>query len=1697
MRNRVGSGAPGARQVRRVVAGALAVTTALAAGVVMATGARAATAPTWTSATTLSANGSNDTVLSNDHIDAAMGSTGAAAVGWVANPSNAGGSVTAAYRAAQGGATWETAGITTTASPTSEPRVAVAANGDAVMAWNQSNGLYTAWRPAGANQSWTAAQEVAPSAGYAQCGSQNCAIWGFSVAIDAKGNAIAGWSEPTGSQVGAGTPYVAYRPAGATSTWSAPQAVPLPAGTNGSGAPQVAFDANNDALAVLGVCGGGTGCYTWGTFGVYYYDRPVDTGAFGTNSFTLSGTLMAYTAGNGYGITPDVAVGPDGSAAVSWYQPYGSSYLAYRPAGAASFDAPAQGDYGTVSVDPAGEAFAAEDGHDFVHPAGSGGTWSEVATGPFVDNGNWNDRNIPSDSALSSSDQGVVVGTHWNSSNNDVGTVAAVRGTDGTWSSLTTLSTGSDAGISERVTTDGFGDGVVAWVENANGSDVVRVAGLIGSPGLTQVTVPATAVQGTAATFSVVPVDVWNTVADSDVTWTFTNESDPTDAGTATGTSVSHTFSGTGTYDVSVTAVDSNGSQASSPTEKVAVSPPTLTVSPTSGDGAGGGRIVSTVGSISCGSGASVCSEPVPYANGAPGSVTLNAVPDTSSYLSAWHGCDDDTKVTCTVTVPTAKTVAAFFDTCPLAGTCQPFTGPDTSVSTLCPTGGTTQGASLVTLTGKDLVASQIPSFDGIPATVVSVSADHTSMKVTTPPHAAGKVTVSIPNLYTGTFTYEDAAPTLTGPPNVAVPYTGAGAVTLSGTNLFDINEVYSTAAMSDVPTTGYHANCDGTQLTVTPPDVTFVGGAGSLIHQDDILVTTPNGTNSDFFINRTLPYTQDGGQVVNGLTPDWVDALPASVATQAFTDTFPDDNGGTVDVTVPAGALPSGTVLNVYSGHSASLVSQMPSGVTVVGAYAVAWTAPDGSHPAPSSPVIITVHDPSITPSKPVFASPGSGNPTALPVTYTVPAGVHDLLLRDNAGHWIADIPVTPGQVISGGQVIAAGGGNVIAAGGGNVIAAGGGNFTIANFTISAVIAAGGGNVIAAGAGNVIAAGAGNVIAAGGGNVVAAGGGNVIAAGGGNVIAAGGGNVIAHDSTSGSNFADLIAVNGAGVQTDILPNDPEIVVANAPAAPGAPTNVSATVSGTTATVSWTAPSPGGAAISGYSVQVYDSGQQIDNAVFGTADTTQPISGLTPAHTYTFTVEAFNGGYGPASAQSPPVTVPVTSSGAPSGTGSPAPGTSVAAGGTYDSSSTPPSASNPVVVHVTTPVAGSISVGPATGAQAPTGFDLFGQSVQITAPLGSDTQPLALRFDVDRSAIPAGVDDSELTVTRDGTPAGSCPGATTVSSDAPCVTSVVDHGSYVTITVLSTHASTWSEVAPVSDRLAGADRVGTAIAVSCAYFGAGQAKAAVLTRDDAYPDALAGAPLAAAKGGPLLLTGPAGLSAGVAAELTRALAPGATVYLLGGTAALSPAVDQAVQALGFTTVRLSGPDRYATAVAVAQALGSPGTVFLASGTNFPDALSAGAAAAHVGGVVLLTDGATQSPTTAAYLAQHPQATLYAIGGPAALASPVGISLVGPDRYATATAVAARFFPGAAVAGLASGTSYADALAAGAVLGARGEPLLLTDPGSLSAATAAYIATGISQLHTFGGPAAVAFNPTPAQRGSVRQDLAELFRGVRL
>lgn len=279
-------------------------------------------------------------------------------------------------------------------------------------------------------------------------------------------------------------------------------------------------------------------------------------------------------------------------------------------------------------------------------------------------------------------------------------------------------------------------------------------------------------------------------------------------------------------------------------------------------------------------------------------------------------------------------------------------------------------------------------------------------------------------------------------------------------------------------------------------------------------------------------------------------------------------------------------------------------------------------------------------------------------------------------------------------------------------------------------------------------------------------------------------------------------------------------------------------------------------------------------------------------------------------------------------------------------------------------------------------------------------------------------------------------------------------------------------------RLAGADRIGTAVAVSNdSYPAAGSAQAVVLARADAFPDALAGTPLAKLKDGPLLLTDSTSLSPATQAELTRVLTPGKTVFVLGGPAAISAAVANQVAALGYTVTRIGGADRFETAVFIAQqGLGNPGTLLFATGLDFADALSAGAAAAKIGGAVLLTNGAAQATATQAYVnLRGAGLTLFALGGPAAAAVPSAQSIIGVDRFDTAVKVAQRFFTTPTVVGVASGRAFPDGLTGGAHIAKKGGPLLLTEPTGLPVVDDTYLkaqAASITTAYIYGGVAAI-------------------------
>jgi putative cell wall-binding protein len=277
-----------------------------------------------------------------------------------------------------------------------------------------------------------------------------------------------------------------------------------------------------------------------------------------------------------------------------------------------------------------------------------------------------------------------------------------------------------------------------------------------------------------------------------------------------------------------------------------------------------------------------------------------------------------------------------------------------------------------------------------------------------------------------------------------------------------------------------------------------------------------------------------------------------------------------------------------------------------------------------------------------------------------------------------------------------------------------------------------------------------------------------------------------------------------------------------------------------------------------------------------------------------------------------------------------------------------------------------------------------------------------------------------------------------------------------------------TEATPTAvERRAGSDRYATAAAISAAAFGPGAEIAFVATGTN-FPDSLAGGSPAGRNRAPILLTTRSELPAVTRTELTR-LAP-KSIVILGGSAAVGAGVETALRLLTTGEVtRIAGADRFATAAMVSARYFAPGAsiAYIATGRTFPDALSAGAAAARLGGPVLLVDRDAIPGTVRSELVRLQPKRIVVVGGTAVVGDGVMAALdaytagsvtrqAGIDRYATAAAVSRAAFPadGGGTVHVASGLGFADAVAGVPAAAVHGGPLLLTTRTWLPGATAA-------------------------------------------
>lgn len=202
-------------------------------------------------------------------------------------------------------------------------------------------------------------------------------------------------------------------------------------------------------------------------------------------------------------------------------------------------------------------------------------------------------------------------------------------------------------------------------------------------------------------------------------------------------------------------------------------------------------------------------------------------------------------------------------------------------------------------------------------------------------------------------------------------------------------------------------------------------------------------------------------------------------------------------------------------------------------------------------------------------------------------------------------------------------------------------------------------------------------------------------------------------------------------------------------------------------------------------------------------------------------------------------------------------------------------------------------------------------------------------------------------------------------------------------------------------------------------------------------------------------------------------------------------------------VRMQGPNRYETGQAIVRSTtASSQYAIIASGANYPDALSAAGVAAVYDAPLLLTNPTSLSDTVAVQLVEMGVTDVILIGGTAAVSGKVetrlkGMDFVsveriaGTDRYETSAKCAARVAlrtGNVESAFVVRGDSFPDALAVSPFAYTQKMPVLLTRPTSLPASIRTFLdVNDVAEVYIAGG--------TPSVSNGVKNAIDALNEGT--
>ncbi|GAA2170830.1 hypothetical protein GCM10009846_02540 [Agrococcus versicolor] len=254
-------------------------------------------------------------------------------------------------------------------------------------------------------------------------------------------------------------------------------------------------------------------------------------------------------------------------------------------------------------------------------------------------------------------------------------------------------------------------------------------------------------------------------------------------------------------------------------------------------------------------------------------------------------------------------------------------------------------------------------------------------------------------------------------------------------------------------------------------------------------------------------------------------------------------------------------------------------------------------------------------------------------------------------------------------------------------------------------------------------------------------------------------------------------------------------------------------------------------------------------------------------------------------------------------------------------------------------------------------------------------------------------------------------------------------------------------------RLGGPTRIEVAVEIARDVYPFGT-RVVYVAASETFPDALSAAPAAAQQEAPILLTYQGSLPTIVAEELER-LQPD-LIVLVGGPNTVSPSVFDTLGDYAPETIRIGGADRYEVSRNIAEyAFPSADTAYVASGSVFADALTAGAAAGMNAAPMLLTYGTSPQPGLVQTMNDLGVDDIYIAGGPISVPQSnvtafesAGFDVVerfdGANRYEVGVNVAqSQFLEPVERIYVATGVRFPDALAGSAVAGAAGQPVYVS------------------------------------------------------